>query len=321
MWQFFKEPKNLLWAWGGVLLIITLTYTSVELDVMINEWFGEFYDQLQKALATPNSVSLNEFNSLLFDFASIAGIWILIQIFLSFFTSHWVMRWRSSMALRYHRLWNGNIEGASQRVQEDTLKFARMIETLGIGLLESILVLIAFLPILWGLSDKMLTIPFLGEVQGGLVWVALLTAIGGTTLLAVVGIKLPGIEYDIQKEEAKYRKHLVLGEDNIMEPDTANQLYDNVIKIHYKSFLHYLYFNAAKYSFIQGMVIVPYFVMAPTIITGTITLGVVSQIGRAFNKVADSLQYLLRSWNQIVELMSVYKRLKEYELEIKKMES
>ena len=42
-------------------------------------------------------------------------------------------------------------EGASQRVQEDTLKFARIMEGLGTELLDSLMTLIAFTPILWGL--------------------------------------------------------------------------------------------------------------------------------------------------------------------------
>ena len=61
-------------------------------------------------------------------------------------------------------------------------------------------------------------------------------------LLAAVGIKLPGIEYDIQKEEAAYRKELVLGEDNINNAGSSsvNLLYGNVRKIHFKMYLHYL---------------------------------------------------------------------------------
>ena len=72
--------------------------------------------------------------------------------------------------------------------------------------------LIAFTPILWSLSKDITVLPWIGEVNHALVWVAIISALGGT-LLAAVGIKLPGIEYDIQKEEAAYRKELVLGED------------------------------------------------------------------------------------------------------------
>ena len=63
----------------------------------------------------------------------------------------------------------------------------------------------------------------------------------------------------------------------------------------------------------KGMVIVPYLALAPTIVTGAITLGFVQQIIRAFGRVETSLQYLVRSWPIIVELISVWKRLNEFE--------
>ncbi len=81
-------------------------------------------------------------------------------------------------------------------------------------------------------------------------------------------------------------------------------------------YFHYLYFNAAKWSYLQGMVIVPYIALAPTIITGAVTLGFVQQIARAFGRVESSLQYLVRSWPIIVELISVRRRLAEFEKQI-----
>ena len=168
---------------------------------------------MQKALTEPNSVSEKEFISYLFTFAKIAAIYILVVIFSDYFTSHWTFRWRTAMADYYHENWSKArlTEGASQRVQEDTLKFARIMEGLGAELLRSLMTLIAFTPILWGLSKSITVLPWFGEVEHALVWVAILSALGGTILLASVGIKLPGIEYDIQKEEAAYRKELVLG--------------------------------------------------------------------------------------------------------------
>ena len=224
------------------------------------------------------------------------------------------------MADFYHNKWDKahSIEGASQRVQEDTLKFARIMEGLGVELLRSIMTLIAFLPILYTLSQKVTELPWFGEVAHSMVWVAIITALGGTILLALVGIKLPGIEYDIQKKEAAYRKILVLGEDNLDKANSpvVDSLYDGVRKIHYKMYFHYLYFNAAKWSYLQGMVIVPYIALAPTIITGAVTLGFVQQIARAFGRVESSLQYLVRSWPIIVELISVRRRLAEFENQI-----
>ena len=320
MFKFFTNKKWSSWSIFGSLLILVSTWYQVQLDVMINQWFGEFYDTLQKALTTPNSVSEKEFISYLLTFAKIAGVWMVISVATDYFTSHWTFRWRTAMADYYHENWSKArlTEGASQRVQEDTLKFARIMEGLGVELLRSLMTLIAFLPILWGLSKQITMLPFFGEVDHALVWVAIISALGGTLVLAAVGFKLPGIEYDIQKEEAAYRKELVLGEDfkESAKPAKISDLYGGVRKIHYKMYFHYLYFNAVKWSYLQGMVIVPYLALAPTIITGAITLGFVQQIIRAFGRVETSLQYLVRSWPIIVELISVWKRLREFEAKL-----
>ena len=321
MFKFFTTKYWFRWSILGSFFILISTWYQVQLDVKINEWFGDFYDTLQKALTTPGSVTESEFISYLFTFARIAGLWIVIAIITGFFVSHWVFRWRTSMADYYHLHWQKArlTEGASQRVQEDTLKFARIMEGLGVGLLDSIMTLIAFLPILWGLSKQVTLLPWIGEVDHALVWVAIISALGGTFLLASVGIKLPGIEYDIQKEEAGYRKELVLGEEEPIRaaPATIGQLYSRVRKIHFKSYFHYLYFNAVKWSYFQGMVIVPYLALTPTIVAGGITLGFVQQITRAFGRVEGSLQYLVKSWSTIVELISVWKRLREFEAKLK----
>ncbi len=321
MFKFFNQKKWFLWSILGSLLILFSTWYQVQLDVKISEWFGDIYDTLQKALTEPNSVTEEEFIGYLFTFLKIASGWILIAVFTGFFVSHWVFRWRTSMAEYYHSQWvkARTTEGASQRVQEDTLKFARIMEGLGVGLLDSIMTLIAFLPILWGLSKQVSVLPWIGEVNHALVWVAIASALGGTVILALVGVKLPGIEYDIQKEEAGYRKELVHGEDDPIRaaPATIGQLYDRVRGIHYKSYFHYLYFNTVKWSYFQGMVIVPYLALAPTIVKGVITLGFVQQITRAFGRVEGSLQYLVKSWSTIVEFISVWKRLSEFETKLK----
>jgi len=314
---FFLNRVWALWSWLGGAFILISTWYQVQLDVKITEWFRTFYDTLQKALSKPNSVTFEEFLAYLIEFAEIAGLWIVIMVITGFFVSHWVFRWRTAMTNRYQLLWNDvkHIEGAAQRIQEDTLKFARIMETLGVGLLDSLMTLVAFVPLLWGLSKQITALPWIGEVNHGLVWVAILAALGGTLLLALVGIKLPGIEFDIQKEEAAYRKELVLGEDDRERAKLSmlEDLYYKVQGIHFKSYFHYLYFNACKWSYFQGMVIVPYIALAPTIVTGVVTLGFVQQIVRVFGRVESSLQYLVRSWSTIVELISVFKRLRAFE--------
>lgn len=322
MFSFFTDRKWMHWSILGSVFILVSTWLQVQLDVQINEWFGEFYDTMQKAVTEPGSVTLEEFINYLWVFAKIAGVWIAIMIVTGFFISHWLFRWRMSMIERYHKLWKhaSHIEGASQRVQEDTVKFSRMMESLGVGFLDAIMTLLAFLPILYTLSKQVTELPWIGQVDHALIWVAILTALGGTLLLVGLGkiLGLVGVEYDIQLEEAAYRKELVLGEssDYNMKQETVNELFFKVMKIHFKSYNRYFFFNTGKWSYLQFMVIVPYLALAPTIISGLVTFGFIQQITRAFGRVESSLQFLVRSWGTIIELMSVFKRLREFERQI-----
>ena len=70
----------------------------------------------------------------------------------------------------YTGLWSRvrHIEGASQRVQEDTMRFSSIMESLGVSLVDSVMTLIAFLPILWVLSAHVKELPVVGEVAHAL---------------------------------------------------------------------------------------------------------------------------------------------------------
>ena len=287
---------------------------------MINEWFGEFYDTLQKALTTPNSVTEKEFISYLLTFAKIAGVWMVISVATDYFTSHWTFRWRTAMADYYHENWYKArlTEGASQRVQEDTLKFARIMEGLGVSIIDAVMTLFAFLPILWGLSSYVTELPIVGAIAAPLFTAAIFWSIFGTVLLAAVGIKLPGLEFKNQRVEAAYRKELVYGEDSAerAQPVTLTQLFSNVRKNYFRLYFHYMYFNVARSLYLQADNIFAYFILIPTIVAASITFGILQQILTAFSQVSNSFQYLVNSWTTIVELLSVYKRLKSFEAAI-----
>ena len=77
-----------------------------------------------------------------------------------------------------------------------------------------------------------------------------------------------------------------------------------------------MYFDVARYVYLQFGVLVPYIALGPTLVTGVITLGLMQQIVRAFGRVESSFQYLVNSWTTIVELISVYKRLRAFERRI-----
>jgi peptide/bleomycin uptake transporter len=215
-----------------------------------------------------------------------------------------------------------HIEGASQRIQEDTMRFASIVENLGVSLLRSVMTLIAFLPILWGLSGYVKELPLIGEVPQALVFVAILWSIVGTALLAVAGVKLPGLEFKNQRVEAAYRKELVYGEDDETraQPASLVELFENVRKNYFNLYLHYAYFNVVRYGYINVGQFVPLVMIAPSIVAGAFTLGIMQKVLNAFNQVENSFQYLINSWTTIVELLSIYKRLKAFEVAIQEQD-
>lgn len=199
------------------------------------------------------------------------------------------------------------------------MRFARIMESLGVSFMRSLLTLFAFLPILWALSSHVKELPWVGEVSHALVYVAILFALAGTVLMAVVGVRLPGLEFHNQRVEAAYRKELVHGEDDPVRASaaTVGSLFADVRTNYFRLFFHYLYFDVAKWSYLQFSVLVPYLALGPTLVAGALTLGTMQQIIRAFGKVQESFQYLVTSWSTIVELMSVYKRLRAFESQIR----
>jgi len=339
--SFFLEKKWRLWSWGGLLLLIVSLWFQVQMTVAINVWYGKFYDLLQNAgdyvdkpqegiqLFFSQLISLeyilNGFEGDL-SFVVIAFPYIFLAIFTGWFTRIYGLRWREAMTFNYIPKWQAvesEIEGASQRIQEDCNRFARIIESLGLQVIRALMTLIAFIPILWTLSEKV-DIPILKDIDGSLVWFTLIISLGGIVISWFVGIKLPGLEYKNQRVEAAFRKDLVLGEDdkkNYAQTETLLELFTGIRFNYHRLYLHYGYFDGWMTTYDQFMIIAPYLIMGPGLFTGLITLGVMVQVSNAFSRVHGGFALFLHNWTTITELRSIWKRLNEFErnLEIYRM--
>lgn len=316
-WRFIDNHPWQRWSVWGSALIIFVTWFGVQVGVAINAWYGPFYDLIQKALTKAGSVPIAEFYHQIAAFLGIALIAVVIGVMNSFFISHWVFRWRTAMNNYYMHNWQRlrGVEGAAQRVQEDTMRFATTLENWGVSFIQAIMTLIAFLPVLVTLSHHVKDVPILGNIPYALVIAALLWSLFGTALLALVGIKLPGLEFRNQRVEAAYRKELVYGEDDPERaaPPTVAELFGRVRYNYFRLYFHYLYFNITRIMYLQVDNVFGLFVLFPSIVAGTITLGLLNQITNVFDQVRSSFQYLINSWSTLVELMSIYKRLRSFE--------
>ncbi len=286
-----------------------------------------------RAMIEKESYSASDFYALILVFLAIAIPYVLIATINIYFASVYAFKWREAMTFSYLKFWKNkddNIEGSSQRIQEDTYNFSKIVESLGLSFIRALMTLVAFIPILWTLSDvvskalfanldESSSFYFLKNIDGLLVYVALLISLGGLIVSWFVGIKLPGLEYNNQKAEAAFRKELVYAEDNRKEyakNETMIELFTG-LKFNYKRlFLHYGYFNIWLILFEQMIVIVPFLIMAPGLFAGAIGLGIVMQINNAFDQVRSSFSVFITNWTTITQLRSIHKRLKEFEKNI-----
>ena len=316
-WRLFSPHPWDTWSILGSGLIVFNTNFSVQVSVALNDWRGVFYDMVQRALTTPGSVSVGQLYLGIWQFLSLALVGITLAVLNLFFVRHYVFRWRTAMNDYFTSYWPRlrHIEGASQRVQDDTMRFSSTMQGLGVSFIDSVMTLIAFLPLLAALSVHITDLPVVGAIPYPLVIAAIAWSLFGTVVLALVGIKLPGLEFRNQRVEAAFRKELVYGEDdpNRAQPPTLRELFANVRKNYFTLYFHYVYFDVARYLYIQTDAVFATLILIPTLVVGKITLGIFQQIVSAFTQVSSSFQYLVSSWPTIVELISIYKRLRAFE--------
>jgi peptide/bleomycin uptake transporter len=316
-WFVFAPHPYQGWSIVGTALILFATYFNVQVSVAINDWRRPFFDDVQAALSGSGKTTAADLYGLILIFAQIAFVWVGVYVANNFFVSHWIFRWRTAMNDYYMARWPEvrQIEGAAQRVQEDTMRFASIIEDLGTSIVDSVMTLFAFLPVLAALSSHVADLPLVGHLPEPLLIAAIFWSLFGTVLLAVAGIRLPGLNFRNQRVEAAYRKELVYGEDDgtRAQPETTAELFGHVRRNYFRMYFHYAYFNVFRGLYLQADNIFAYLILIPTIAAGKITFGLLQQILTAFGQVSSSFQYLVNSWTTIIELLSIHKRLRAFE--------
>jgi peptide/bleomycin uptake transporter len=319
-WKVYSPHPWQEWSILVSAVILFFVYFSVQVSVAVNNWYGPFWDYAQGVMAKQTTTTETEYYGKALSFVWLALMGMNVSVINAFIVSHWIFRWRTAMNDYYMSYWPKvrHIEGASQRVQEDTMRFSQIMEGLGVSFVDSIMTLIAFMPVMIRLQSHISELPLVGPMENPLLIAAIVWCVFGTLALVIAGIKLPGLQFRNQRVEAAYRKELVYGEDHAdrAQPPTVRELYDNVRKNYFRLYFHYVYFNVVRYTYLQANGIIALVLLGPSIVAGKITFGAYNQIAYAFSHVSSSFLFLVNSWSTIVELMSVHKRLRAFEAAI-----
>lgn len=316
-WRWYSPHPWQNWSILVTSIVLFMIYFNVQVSVAVNNWYGPFFDYVQGLMSGTGKSTNAEFYQGAASFAWLALIGMNVSVVNAFIVSHWIFRWRTAMNNYFVSHWGQlrHIEGASQRIQEDTMRFSQIMEDLGSSFVQSIMTLIAFLPVMITLQQHITELPIIGAVPQPLVVAAIGWCLFGTLAVMLAGIKLPGLQFRNQRVEAAYRKELVYGEDHAdrADPATTTELFENVRRNYFRLYFHYIYFNVVRYTYLQADNIFSFIILGPSLVAHKITFGALNQISNAFGRVTGSLQFLLNSWSTIVELQSVHKRLRAFE--------
>lgn len=323
------------WAARGLLAVIVgLALGMVYLNVLFNDWYGEFYNALQEK-------NFDQFKESLFEFSWLAALYILAAVYALYLNQLLQIRWRRWLTERmiadwlshraYHRLQlvYGDADNPDQRIADDTQLFVSTTLSIGLGFLREVVTLGSFVGVLWTLSGPV-TLPVFGTeitIPGYMVWVALVYALVGSWATHKVGKPLARLNFDQQRFEADFRFHLVRLRENtegvaLLGGEKAERAQFNT---RFEAIIHnfraimtkqkHLTFLTSAYG--QAAVIFPIMVAAPRYFSGAIQLGGLMQISSAFGHVQGALSWFVEVYVRLTEWTATIDRLAGFDAALK----
>ena len=317
-------------GWGLLIAVVALNLGNVYISVQINEWNKAFYNALQ-------AFNKGEMFRQLGIFCVLVVFAISMSVYALYFNQLLQIRWRRWLTRKYLDAWLTNrayyqlqlgftTDNPDQRISEDVNQFTTFVLSLSVGLVTSVVSLVSFLTILWGLSGPA-DIPFGASgfihIPGYLVWAALLYASVGTWLTVNIGRPLVPLNFARQRFEADFRFSLIRFRENAEsvalfggEPAELRVFHERFHSV-FENFRLIMkrqrYLNWFTLGYAQVAVIFPVVVVSPRYFARQIGLGSLMQVVNAFSFVQNSLSFIINSYSDIVTLLAVTQRLSGFE--------
>jgi vitamin B12/bleomycin/antimicrobial peptide transport system ATP-binding/permease protein len=325
---FWVSPqRNKLIALGGAL--IAVVGGTAYMQIRLNSWNRPFYNAL-------TNKDMPGFLTQLIVFGELAGILLVLNVAQMWLnqTSKVVMRqglvndlldeWLKPK--RAFRLSNSGVIGANpdQRLQADAQHLTDLSTDLGIGLLQSSLLLLLFVGVLWGLSRGEF-LPFGSRdfaPPGYLVWCALFYAGAASYLSWRVGRPLINLNAEHYAREAEFRFALVRINEHIDgitlyggeadERQSLNSVFGSVLDISRQivSAVTRLTWVTAGYGWFT--IIAPILVAAPAYFQGKMSFGELMVIVGAFNQVQNALRWFVDNFSNLADWRATLLRVARF---------
>jgi putative ATP-binding cassette transporter len=320
LWNSRERTKISLLAAGLVAIVGATAYAQVRL----NAWNQPFYNALAHK-------DMPVFISQLGVFAVLAGVLLVLNVAQMWLNQSSKVVLREGMVndlldqwlepTRAFRLSNaGQIgENPDQRIQQDAQHLAELTTDLGMGLLQSTLLLLSFVGVLWVLSSHMV-LSILGGariVPGYMVWCALAYAAIASAFSWMVGRPLINLNAQHYAREADFRYALVRVNEQIDaitlqggeadEKDRIGATFRTVLAISWR-----IVNATTRLTFVT--------VAAPDYFHSSISFGELMMIVGAFNQVQQALRWFVDNFSGIADWRATLLRVASFRQKILTMD-
>jgi putative ATP-binding cassette transporter len=324
-WASRQRNKLLLLAAALVAVVGATAYEQISL----NAWNRPFYNALTRK-------DMSAFIEQLGVFAEVAGILLVLNVAQTWLnqTSKVILReglvhdllneWLAP--LRAFRLSNSGGVGANpdQRLHADAQHLTDLTTDLGIGLLQSTLLLLCFIGVLWALSRGMF-LSIAGHTfapPGYMVWCALLYAGAASFLSWRVGRRLIALDAEHYAREAELRFALVRVNEEIEgialyggeadEKGRLEEVFETVLEVSRRivGAMTRLTWITAGYGWFT--IVAPILVAAPGYFSGDMTFGELMMVIGAFNQVQQSLRWFVDNFSSIADWRATLLRVASF---------
>jgi vitamin B12/bleomycin/antimicrobial peptide transport system ATP-binding/permease protein len=311
---------------SGVFGIIILTSAG---QVLLNRWNVPFYDALSRR-------DFPAFVDQLMVFFAIAAVLLVLSVGQTWLNQMTRLKLREGLTRdligewlvprRAFKLSNSGPIGVNpdQRLHEDARHLAEMSTDLGFGLLQSTILMVSFVGVLWALSSGFVfnVYGYSFSIPGYMVWAAILYATLASWLSWLVGRRLIKYNADRYQKESELRFSLMRVNEHIDaislyrgEADENRRLGFDVdsllaaIRLLVTA-LTQLTWVTSGYGWIT--IVAPILVAAPVYFAGNLSFGGLMMAIGAFNQVHDALKWFVNNFGAIADWRATLLRVTSF---------
>jgi putative ATP-binding cassette transporter len=228
---------------------------------------------------------------------------------------------------RHYRLRfvDNTVDNIHLRIANDVLLFVQRTHELGTGLLQSVVALISFAIILWGLSAA-IPLPLFGKnlsFPGYLVFTALAYAGIGTAVAHLIGWRLIPLQFNQQRTESDFRFAIARVTDNAepvalmggeaVERADLRARFARLVRNWTALVARQTRLIAFTAGYGHVSTVFPILVVSPAYLTGAIPLGALMQAHLTFQRVEGAFAFCIGAYPKIAEWKAIVDRLAQFE--------